>query len=152
MFSTPLRPKFLHVTKDQSFDFPMRDKDVGRASEINFLRAFIAGQVIYNHSGVKVVCISKSVIIKAGPEVISRDAEVLKLVRPKVRHVKLPKIYRYFSGSCPADYGAYVVMECIHGVSLGDGEWKELSPRMPLSVFVFSTFQAQPKVLSRTRR
>ncbi|KAF2757101.1 phosphotransferase family protein [Pseudovirgaria hyperparasitica] len=94
--------------------------------------------VLHSLGGLKVVRLSKTLVMKFGPTVLASEGETMRYVTTKFPDVRLPRVYRYFDINQPSSYSdsgveGYIVMDYIDGVSL-DTCWDELNSGLQDSV------------------
>lgn len=84
--------------------------------------------ILYKIGGTTIVRLSQTLVLKGGDNVLYSEAETLRFIAINLPDLRVPRVHRAFKVPDEATYfgaRAYIVMDYIDGINLGDC-WKQL--------------------------
>lgn len=120
----PQQPK----SKDNVEVFPLDGRNLDEFSNDDLIALIEIAPILFQLGATTVVRLSRSLVLKAGGNILPCEAKVLQLVAAKT-NIAVPRVHRAFQVPDHSQYFAtkgYIVMDYIDGDNLGD-RWKHLS-------------------------
>ncbi|KAK2754864.1 hypothetical protein FQN54_006757 [Arachnomyces sp. PD_36] len=115
-------------SKDNTEVFPLDGKSLDDFSDEDLISLAETSPILFKLSGTNVVRLSKTLVLKAGGNILPCEASALRLVAEGTG-IPVPRVHRSFQVPDVSQYfgtKGYIVMDYIDGVNLGDS-WKYLS-------------------------
>ncbi|KAJ9155196.1 Protein kinase-like domain protein [Pleurostoma richardsiae] len=128
-------PSFEHPYKDprardDNFSFPLDESDLSSVSDEKLLEIFLTAPRLHHYGAVRIVRISKTLVIKGGGGVTLAEARNM-IFAAETLHLQVPKVHRAFGASIPDSWGDpvqshFIVMDYVSGPTVEDC-WDSLS-------------------------
>ncbi|KAB5530397.1 hypothetical protein GE09DRAFT_1147837 [Coniochaeta sp. 2T2.1] len=135
VYTTVDEPNFLRPYRDpesvkDNVDFPLDGRLLDPVSDEELVALFHTAPRLHKFSATKIVRISKSLVLKGGPDVAASEARNMVFAAESLR-LPVPKVHRSFTASVLQSYsdetedGHFIVMDYIAGPTVEES-WHSL--------------------------